>query len=90
MLKRNRVRRQQCRELFVEGVRPIDRLLASGWQVRSLWWCPERPLSRWAQRVIEEAGAATHYHLPASLIAFSTDCACSARSLLICTEPMSG
>ena len=69
MLKRNRVRRQQCRELFVEGVRPIDRLLASGWQVRSLWWCPERPLSRWAQRVIEGAGAATHYHLPASLMA---------------------
>jgi TrmH family RNA methyltransferase len=73
VLKRNRVRRQQCRELFVEGVRPLDRLLAGGWEVRSLWWSAHRPLSRWAREVVEAAGAAEHYLLPAALMAKLSD-----------------
>lgn len=73
MLKRNRTRRHQCREVFVEGVRPIDRLLAHRWQVESLWWCQDRPLSPWAQDVIVRAAAATHYDLPAALMTRLSD-----------------
>jgi TrmH family RNA methyltransferase len=54
--------------VFVEGARPIDRLLLHGWEVESLWWCRERPLSHWAQGVIARARAATHYDLPATLM----------------------
>jgi len=87
VLKRNRVRRQQCRELFVEGVRPLDRLLAGGWEVLSLWWCPERPLSRWARRVVEEAGAATHHHLTAPLMARLSDREDTSEVLAIARMP---
>lgn len=73
MLKRNRVRRQQCREFTVEGVRPLNRLLAGGWDVVSLWWCPERSLSRWARQVIDSAGAGAHYHLTPALMTRLSD-----------------
>jgi tRNA G18 (ribose-2'-O)-methylase SpoU len=87
VLKRNRVRRQQSRELFVEGVRPLDRLLAGGWEVLSLWWCPERPLSRWGRRVIDEAGAVMHYHVAAPLLAKLSDKEDTSEVLAIARMP---
>jgi TrmH family RNA methyltransferase len=68
VLKRNRTRRHQSAECFVEGVRPIRRLVDSGWLVRSVWSDRDRPLSRWAQEIIGASGAERHYLLPPALM----------------------
>jgi 23S rRNA (uridine2479-2'-O)-methyltransferase len=66
VLKRNRTRRHQSGECFVEGVRPIERLLASGWPVRSIWSDRGRPLSSWAEDVVSASGATRHFRLPSA------------------------
>ena len=68
VLKRNRTRRHQSGECFVEGVRPIQRLVASGWPVRSVWSDRRRRLSRWAEDVIGASGADRHYQVPSELM----------------------
>lgn len=68
VLKRNRTRRHQSGECFVEGVRPIQRLVASGWPVRSIWSDRGRPLSGWAEEVVRASGAERHYRLPTALM----------------------
>jgi tRNA G18 (ribose-2'-O)-methylase SpoU len=73
VLKRNRTRRQQHHELFVEGVRPITELVASDLQVESLWWSVERPLSDWAKRMRDAAGASDHYVVTPELMAKLSD-----------------
>jgi 23S rRNA (uridine2479-2'-O)-methyltransferase len=87
VLKRNRVRRQQCRAFVVEGVRPIERLLAAGWEIESLWWCPDRPLSRWARGVVERARAPRHYHLTPALMAELSDKEDTSEILAIARMP---
>lgn len=67
VLKRNRTRRHQSGECFVEGVRPIQRLVDAGWAVRSVW-SDRVPLSRWAEDIIQRSGADRHYRLPAELM----------------------
>ena len=68
VLKRNRTRRHQTGECFVEGVRPIQRLLDGGWTVRSVWSDRGRPLSTWAEEVVRSSGAGRHYRVPSELM----------------------
>jgi tRNA G18 (ribose-2'-O)-methylase SpoU len=68
VLKRNRTRRHQSGECFVEGVRPIQRLVDSRWRVRSVWSSGERPLSPWAGAVIQASSAERHYRLSPALM----------------------
>jgi tRNA G18 (ribose-2'-O)-methylase SpoU len=68
VLKRNRTRRHQSGECFVEGVRPIQRLVESGWPVRSIWSDRGRPLSQWAEEIVRTAGAERHYRVPGELM----------------------
>ncbi|HXM56216.1 MAG TPA: TrmH family RNA methyltransferase [Candidatus Dormibacteraeota bacterium] len=68
VLKRNRTRRHQSGECFVEGVRPIQRLVESGWPVRSIWSDRGRPLSRWAEEIVRASGAECHYRLSGELM----------------------
>jgi TrmH family RNA methyltransferase len=68
VLKRNRSRRHQSGECFVEGVRPIQRLVDAGWVVRSVWSDRRRPLSGWAEDIVRRSGADRHYRLPAELM----------------------
>ena len=67
-LKRNRVKRQRERQLFVEGVRPINLALRHGWSVTSFFYSREKPLSEWATGILAESRANTHYELPLGLI----------------------
>lgn len=67
-LKRNRTRRQQRREFFVEGVRPINLALRHGWRVRAFLYAPEQRLSDWATDVLDRAGAEVFYELPPALM----------------------
>lgn len=68
VLKRNRTRRHQSGECFVEGVRPIQRLVASGWPIRSVWSDRRRRLSSWAEEIVRASGADRHYQLPTELM----------------------
>lgn len=68
VLKRNRTRRRQSGECFVEGVRPIQRLVDSGWRVASVWSDRRRPLSRWAAGIVAASGAERHYRLGPGLM----------------------
>src|SRR5438270_6023520 len=73
VLKRNRTRRHRCGECFVEGVRPIQRMVDKRWRIRSLWSDGERSLSSWAESIVEASGADCHYRLPAALMAMLSD-----------------
>jgi 23S rRNA (uridine2479-2'-O)-methyltransferase len=66
-LRRRREKRLRQREIFVEGVRQINQVLACGWSVRAFLYSPERRLSGWARDVLEAAGADVHYELPYTL-----------------------
>lgn len=68
VLKRNRTRRRQSGECFVEGVRPIQRLVDGGWHVASVWSDRRRPLSRWAAEIVAASGAERHYRLAPGLM----------------------
>ncbi len=68
VLKRNRTRRRQSGECFVEGVRPIQRLVDSGCRVASVWSDRRLPLSRWAAGIVAASGADRHYRLGPGLM----------------------
>jgi tRNA G18 (ribose-2'-O)-methylase SpoU len=68
VLKRNRVKRQQYGEFYVEGVMSINRAIANAWPMSTLIYSTERRLSKWAHGVIETASAETHLVLPLSLM----------------------
>jgi 23S rRNA (uridine2479-2'-O)-methyltransferase len=68
VLKRNRTRRRQYGELFVEGVRPIQRLVDAGWPVRSVCSEEGRALSGWASSIVAACGAERHYRLAPELM----------------------
>jgi TrmH family RNA methyltransferase len=50
-------------------VRPLERALAAGWRVDSIWYAQGRPLSRWAQGVLARAAARTHVETAPALFA---------------------
>jgi TrmH family RNA methyltransferase len=68
VLKRNRTRRRRYGELFVEGVRPIQRLVDAGWPVRSVCSEEGRELSGWARSIIAASGAERHYRIAPELM----------------------
>lgn len=55
VLKRNRAKRKQYGQIFVEGVAPVGALLKAGWSVHTVAYDRERPLSAWAQDVLRRA-----------------------------------
>src|SRR5437588_1261892 len=73
VLKRNRTRRRQHGEFFIEGVRPIDRLVENRWPVS--WVCSEdgRTLSGWARSIVEASRAARHCLLSPDLMRALSD-----------------
>jgi tRNA G18 (ribose-2'-O)-methylase SpoU len=73
VLKRNRTRRRQCGEFFVEGVRPIQRLVDNRWTVRSIWSDRQRPLSGWAESIVLASGTEHHYRLGPGLMELLSD-----------------
>lgn len=72
-LRRNREKRSKSGAFFVEGVRPISQALAHGWAFRALAYSDDRPPSKWAREVLDQANAETHYVLPGPLLAGLSD-----------------
>ncbi|MDQ3399353.1 MAG: rRNA methyltransferase [Deinococcota bacterium] len=67
-LRRNRNKRQKHREFVVEGVRQINHALRYNWTVRGFVYSRERPLSAWAEGILQASRAAVHFELPLRLL----------------------
>lgn len=68
VLKRNRKRRHQYQQFFVEGVRNINEAIAHDWQIDALLYAKGHPLSNWATDVLSTSKAAHHYALSPPLM----------------------
>lgn len=66
-LRRNREKRHRHQEFFVEGVRPINQVLAYQWTVTAFLYSPDKPLSDWARNILNRSRARFHYELPRPL-----------------------
>ena len=74
VIQRNRKKRWQHRQFFVEGVRAINQLRHTPkWQVEALLYNPAQRLSGWAQDVLAEVACPYHLELPAELMAELSD-----------------
>ena len=73
VLKRNREKRGKYGEFFVEGVKSVNRLVDNKWEIRSLIYTPDAPLSDWAKNILRTAGAREHIELPAGLMSELSD-----------------
>src|SRR5262249_42445844 len=69
VLKRSRAHRRRYGEVFVEGVRPIQRLLEAGWPVRAVCSEAGRALSPWAESVLATSRTPLHQVLAPELMA---------------------
>jgi tRNA G18 (ribose-2'-O)-methylase SpoU len=68
-LRRNREKRQRLRAFLVEGVRPINQMLAFGWHVEAFIYARGRPLSDWATGILSRSTADRHFELEPDLMA---------------------
>jgi 23S rRNA (uridine2479-2'-O)-methyltransferase len=68
-LGRNRTLRHRHREIFVEGVRPINLAARHGWRFKSIWYEDGRRLSTWAVETINDLRDATAYAVTPELMA---------------------
>ena len=73
VLKRNRHKRHQYQEFFVEGVEPLNAALAHGWKFRCLCTQAGVTLSSWAENFIASANAEEHFSLAPELMQALSD-----------------
>ena len=74
VIQRNRKKRWEHRQFFVEGVRAINQLRRSPtWQVEALLYNPAQRLSGWAQDVLSEIACPYHLELTAALMGELSD-----------------
>ncbi|MFA5797337.1 MAG: TrmH family RNA methyltransferase [Candidatus Woesearchaeota archaeon] len=67
VLKKNRVKRTQFGEFFVEGVKPIELLIKNRWNILAFAYAPEK-LSDWAKNILQNSTAKKHFELPLTLM----------------------
>jgi len=67
-LRRKREKRLRSQEFFVEGVRPINMALAHTWQINAFAYTREKKLSDWAENILRQSRARTHYEMPLHLL----------------------
>jgi len=72
-LKSNRTKRHRHGLFLVEGVRPIEQALTHGWQVQSFIFEIGARLSTWAQELLKNSAAETHFELSARLMQMLSD-----------------
>src|SRR5579864_3554647 len=69
VLRRNRQRRTQFGEFFLEGVRPINQARAHGWRIHAFYHLPPERLSDWASDILADSDAEMHFELTRELMA---------------------
>lgn len=67
-LRNNRNKRYKQQAFLVEGVRLVNQLLASDWQVNALLYSREAKLSNWTESILENSNAPVHYELSLDLM----------------------
>lgn len=67
-LRRNRTKRHQAGEFFMEGVRAINQALNYGWQITAWIYSREKRLSDWASGILARSQAKRHYELTLPLL----------------------
>ena len=65
----NRTKRQRAGEFLVQGVRPISLAVDNGWPVRTVITDASRPLSRWAQELLQRLPAVERVAMAPELLA---------------------
>lgn len=68
VLKTNRNKRYKYYEFFVEGVRNINGAIHNQWDICSLIYTRNKPLSDWAQKMIRTAKTNINYEITAELM----------------------
>ncbi|MEY4667569.1 MAG: hypothetical protein RL518_268 [Pseudomonadota bacterium] len=69
VLKRNREKRHQYGEFLVEGVAHINLAVRYNWNIRTLLFGNNKPLSSWAQELVASGVAAEHWEMAPELMA---------------------
>ena len=67
-LRENRRQRARQRRFLVEGVRPINQAVRSGWPIEAFWYDGDRKLSGWAGDLLDSAVAPLRYELSGELM----------------------
>ncbi len=67
-LQRNRKKRAQTGEFFVEGVRAINQALLHGWQPTAWVYSREKRLSNWAENILARSTARKHFEMSLALL----------------------
>ena len=67
VLTRNRTKRHRYGEFLVEGVRALNGAVQGGWEIRSFAYARGRTLSRWAQAMLDESSAESHFEMAPEL-----------------------
>jgi 23S rRNA (uridine2479-2'-O)-methyltransferase len=67
-LRRNRVKRNKTGQFFVEGVRSIEQAIRNHWEISAFVYTREKRLSDWAEGILSNSPARTHYELPIHLM----------------------
>jgi TrmH family RNA methyltransferase len=65
----NRNKRQRAGEFLVQGVRPITVAVEHGWPIRTLIHDSQRPLSHWAQELLQQQRGAERVSMAPDLLA---------------------
>lgn len=73
VIKRNREKRTQYRQFLVEGVAQISIAVKHGWQVEAFLYADDRPLSKWAQELVQSGIARELWELSPDLLAELSD-----------------
>ena len=68
VLKTNRTKRFESKEIFVEGVRNINLALKYGWKVKNWIYANYNELSNWAKQTIEKNITSVNYSFSKDLI----------------------
>lgn len=68
VLKTNRNKRYKYGQFFVEGVRNINKAVENHWEVCSFLYTRERPLSHWAEEMLQKVPTQVNYELTAALM----------------------
>lgn len=73
VLKRNRKKRSKYKEFFVEGAKSINNAKKLGWDIETIVYSYEKPLSDWAKDILKGSTARTHLEVSDVLLAELAD-----------------
>lgn len=87
VLKRNRKKRHQFKEFFVEGVRNINEALKNGWMIKAFLYTNAKPLSSWGMEILTKSDVPIHYVLDDHLMEKISDKEETSELIAIVTIP---